>query len=100
MKANETLVWVIYDICEDKARTKIAKTCKQKGLYRVQYSVFAGSINRSALDELVLQIEELMEESDKVYVFPMCEEDFRKSILLGKAFDRKLIKGELLELII
>ncbi len=99
MKANETLVWLIYDITENRPRTKIAKLCKQKGLYRVQYSVFAGSINRNALDELVLQVEELMDDSDKIYIFPMCEEDFRKSILLGKDFDKKLIKGELLEMI-
>ena len=100
MKANETLVWVIYDIVEDKPRTKIAKICKQMGLYRVQYSVFSGSINRNALDELVLQVRELMDETtDKIYIFPMCEDDFQKAILLGKDFDRKLVKGESLELI-
>lgn len=99
MKADETLAWIIYDISADRARTKIAKACKQKGLYRVQYSAFVGAINRNALDELALQMEELMADDDKVYIFPMCEDDFRKCRLLGKTFDRKLAKGELLELI-
>ena len=34
MKQTETLVWVLYDIQKDKARTKVAKTCKEAGLYR------------------------------------------------------------------
>ena len=99
MKADETLAWIIYDISSDRARTKIAKACKQKGLYRVQFSAFVGSINRNSLDELSLQIEELMADDDKVYIFPMCEDDFRKCRLLGEGFERKLAKGELLELI-
>jgi len=100
LKADETLVWIIYDISDDRARTKIAKACKQKGLYRVQYSAFVGSINHNSLDELTLQMEELMaDDDDKVYIFPMCEDDFRKCRLLGEAFDQKLVKGDLLELI-
>lgn len=34
------LTWVMYDIVEDKARTKVAKACEKAGIYRVQYSVF------------------------------------------------------------
>ncbi len=98
MKADETMVWIIYDITNNRARTKIAKACKQSGLYRIQYSAFAGNINRNTLDELALRVEDLMAEEDKVYIFPMCESDFRKCRLLGKAFDRKLIRGDLLEL--
>jgi len=99
LKADETLVWIIYDISADRPRTKIAKACKQKGLYRVQFSAFVGSINRNSLDELALQMEELMADDDKIYIFPMCEDDFRKCRLLGEKFNRKLVKGDLLELI-
>ncbi len=98
MKAKENLVWVIYDIVVDKKRAKIAKLCKNKGLYRVQKSVFLGTLNRNQIDELSLQSKEIMDEDeDSVYIFPMCEEDFKKVKLLGQAFDKKLVSEELLE---
>lgn len=100
MKADETLVWVLYDISGDKARLKISRLCKQAGLYRVQFSVFAGSVNRNSLDELCLQMERLMADDDRIYVFPMCREDFKKCRLMGKAFDKELVQDALLEIIV
>ena len=95
MKTTDTLVWIIYDIVENKPRTKIAKLCKQAGLYRVQKSVFLGTIERNRLDELRLEIMEWVTvEVDSVYIFPMCEPDFKKVILLGQAFDRQLVTDE------
>lgn len=95
MKQTDTLTWIIYDIAEDKPRSRIAKLCKEAGLYRVQKSVFLGSINRNRLDELRIQIGQWMEEStDSVYIFPMCEPDFKKVMLMGQAFDKKLVTDE------
>ncbi len=95
MKTTDTLIWIIYDIVADKSRTKVAKRCKEAGLYRVQKSVFLGTIARNRLDELQLQIEDLTDsEVDSVYIFPLCEEDFRKVRLLGQAFDKKLVTDE------
>lgn len=34
------LYWVMYDISETKTRNKAVKICKNKGLYRVQKSIF------------------------------------------------------------
>ncbi len=101
MNNTETLVWVIYDITEDRPRGKIAKRCKEAGLYRVQKSVFLGSIERNRLDELEMQIEEYMdEETDSVYIFPMCQPDFKKVILKGQAFDRELVTDEIRALLL
>jgi CRISPR-associated protein Cas2 len=95
MKTTATLVWIIYDIVDDKPRTKIAKLCKEAGLYRVQKSVFLGTIERNRLDELRLQIEAWEnDEVDSVYIFPMCEADFKKVILLGQAFDKRMVTDE------
>lgn len=86
------IIWVLYDIKKDKARTKIAKACKQAGLYRVQYSVFLGTINDNEHDTLQLEIEELMNtETDSVYIFPMNKSELQQCALLGLAFDKKLI---------
>lgn len=95
MKQNETLVWVIYDITEDKIRNKVAKICKDKGLYRVQKSAFLGSINKNQLDELTIMCDDIIDQdTDSVYIFPMCKPDFQRVILLGQAFDKKLVTNE------
>ncbi len=85
----------MYDIENDRARTKIAKYCKQAGLYRVQYSVFLGSVERNQRDTLELQIEEELDEAvDKVYIFPMSRDELNDTTLLGQAFDKKMISDE------
>ena len=85
----------MYDIENDRARTKVAKFCKQAGLYRVQYSVFLGSVNANEKDELQLKIEdEINEDRDKVYIFPMSRDELKNTILLGQAFDKKLVTDE------
>ena len=95
--ANDIMLWVIYDISNDKTRGRVAKACKGKGLYRVQKSAFLGTLNRNQLDELKIMCEDLIDsEVDSVYLFPMCEDDFKKVKLLGQAFDKKLVSAELL----
>lgn len=89
------ITWVMYDIENDRARTRVAKYCKQAGLYRVQYSVFLGSINSNEKDTLGLQIEaEINEDKDKVYIFPMSRDELQSAILLGQAFDQKLVTDQ------
>ena len=85
----------MYDIKEDRARTKIAKACQQSGLYRVQYSVFLGTIEADRRDALQLQIEELMDEDeDSVYIFPMSRDELKDTELLGQAFDKEMVTDE------
>jgi CRISPR-associated protein Cas2 len=89
------LVWVVYDIVNDRVRTKVAKTCKGYGLYRVQKSAFIGDINRNQVDELVLRCKEITNtEKDSVYIFPMCEDDFKKVKMIGIPFDKDLVADE------
>lgn len=89
------IAWVMYDIEIDKSRTKVAKLCKQAGLYRVQFSVFLGTLDANQKDTLQLQIENLIdEETDSVYIFPMSKSELQATVLLGKAFDKKLVTDE------
>ena len=91
------LVWVVYDISETKKRTKVAKSCKGYGLYRVQKSVFLGTLNKNEIDEIALRCRDIIDlENDSLYVFPMCEDDFKKVKLLGQAFDKKMVTDEVL----
>ena len=91
----------MYDIKKDKARTKIAQLCKKAGLYRVQYSVFLGTLNKNQKDTLELQITaEISELTDSVYIFPMSKNELQDTILLGQAFDKKLVTDEIKALFI
>ncbi len=90
------LTWVMYDISKNKVRSKVAKACQEAGIYRVQYSVFLGELDRAKRRELRTKIEELIDvEKDSIYIFPMCSDDFRQCVLLGQAFDRDLITDEI-----
>ena len=93
--AAQMLTWVIYDIADNKRRTKVAKICKGYGLYTVQKSAFLCTINRNEIDELGLKCKETADlKKDSVYLFPMCEDDFKKVRLVGMAFDRELVNDE------
>jgi CRISPR-associated protein Cas2 len=95
------LVWLIYDITENRTRNKISTIAKQSGLYRVQKSVFLGNIDKNTLDELMLQSDELLDETtDSLYAFPMCKQDFQAVILKGQAFDKSLVTDEVKALFI
>jgi CRISPR-associated protein Cas2 len=95
------LTWVIYDIAKDRTRTKIAKRCLNFGLYRVQKSVFLGDIPLNRVEEIVLFSRELLNaDTDAVYIFPMCREDFDKVRIVGQGFDRKLVADEILTKVI
>lgn len=86
------IIWVLYDIEQDRARNRVAKLCKQAGLYRVQYSCFLGTLDEHQLDTLELQLAaEINADSDKVYIFPMSRAELKSTVLLGQAFDKKMV---------
>jgi len=89
------IVWVLYDIENDKARSRVAKLCKQAGLYRVQYSVFLGTLEANEKDTLQLQITDwINEDKDSVYIFPMNKTELQQTSLIGQAFDKKLVTDQ------
>ena len=94
----ELLVWVLYDISDNAKRSRVAKHCKQAGLIRVQKSAFLGQLERNRFDELSEMCrEEIDEDKDSLYLFPFCEEDFKKIKVHGQGFDRKLVSDDILQ---
>jgi len=81
------LVWIIYDIVQDKVRTKVAKECKKYGLERVQKSAFRGKLKINRFDELAEKC---------LSLFPFCQDDFRRIKVLGQGFDKRMINEEIL----
>ncbi|MGO8746926.1 MAG: CRISPR-associated endonuclease Cas2 [Thermoguttaceae bacterium] len=95
------LTWVLYDIGNDRLRGRAAKACQRIGLYRVQKSVFLGELAVNEQDELAVELADLMEpDVDRVYIFPMCRDDFGKIHLLGQAFDQSMVCDELKSLFV
>ncbi|MFN8627991.1 MAG: CRISPR-associated endonuclease Cas2 [Candidatus Binatia bacterium] len=79
---EELRTFVIYDIVEDKTRTRIADACLDFGLVRIQYSAFVGALNRNRREELFLRVRELLgDEVGKVLLQPVCEKDLRQMLL-------------------
>jgi len=47
---------LIYDIPNDRIRTKVADFCLDYGLDRIQYSAFIGRLSRNHMEELMERI--------------------------------------------
>lgn len=69
-------ILVIYDIPDDKRRLRIAETCKDYGLSRIQYSAFLGDLNQNRREELFLRLRRALggEEGD-IRMYPLCDRD-------------------------
>ena len=53
-------LFLIYDIVSNRIRTKIAMTCEDYGLDRIQFSAFYGRLRRTHQEELMLKIGALL----------------------------------------
>jgi len=82
---------VMYDIANDKKRDKIAKILEERGLDRIQYSVFVGKQSPAIWDGTWHRLNELYKkfanEFDRVYVIDISDSSFRKLKSLGTAPD-------------
>ncbi len=68
---------LVYDISNDRIRTKVADLCLDYGLDRIQFSAFTGRLSRTHQEELMLRIERLMRKRQgNVQLFPICERDW------------------------
>ncbi len=85
------MYWVIYDISENKVRSKIVRLCKNFGLRRVQKSAFLGLLSKNKAEMLYEKSKEVLEESDCVFFLPACRECFKSKIIAGE-FDEDKFK--------
>ena len=68
---------VVYDISNDRIRTRVAELCLDYGLSRIQLSAFLGDLSRSHQDELLQRTRRALGRSPgHVALFPLCEADF------------------------
>ncbi|OGH57622.1 MAG: CRISPR-associated endonuclease Cas2 [Candidatus Lindowbacteria bacterium RIFCSPLOWO2_12_FULL_62_27] len=87
---------VVYDIEEDKARTKISEACLDFGLERIQMSAFWGLLSRTRQRELYHRIKRLLGDGyGRFFIQPICahDEDTRFIHEQGDPGDRTLLRS-------
>ena len=74
---------VVYDIPDDRIRTKVAELCLDYGLDRIQYSAFAGRLNRTHRRELMTRIRrQIGRKAAKVQLLYVSESDWAQRIII------------------
>lgn len=74
----KVMTFVIYDVENTRIRTKMAQTCLDKGLERIQFSAFRGSLTPAQRKELNKQLEHLLGDgSGRLFIVPICAEDWK-----------------------
>lgn len=73
---------VVYDIPDDRVRTKVADVCLDYGLERIQYSAFQGTLTPFHQEELLLKAKKKVGNKEaNIQIFPICEKDWDKRLV-------------------
>ena len=87
---SEMIYFVMYDIENNRVRTKIAKYLEEKGLRRVQKSIFLGQTNRReyhVIRTALTAIQESYENRDSIFMVPMPEDYLKSMYMIGEQVD-------------
>lgn len=77
-------ILVIYDIQNDRCRTKVCEVCLDYGLDRQQYSVFSGLLKKRQAHALQKELLEHAGETGYVVMVPISSDDWDKRIEIGR----------------
>ncbi len=68
---------VIYDIPDDRKRSKVADACLDYGLQRIQWSAFIGDLAPARKSDLRARIERILKGSEgNIQFYPICRKDY------------------------
>jgi CRISPR-associated protein Cas2 len=72
----EVSLILIYDIENDRLRTRASDICLDYGLERIQFSAFFGRLNRNRRQELAMKLQnEMGTEAARIRIVPVCGDD-------------------------
>lgn len=81
----EVSLALIYDIENDRLRSRASDICLDYGLERIQFSAFFGKLNRNRRQELALRLQrELGGEAARIRIIPVCEQDLKDMWVLDQ----------------
>ena len=79
------MLLLIYDIPNDRLRTRIADACLDYGLNRIQYSAFVGKLSRTHREELQLKLKRILgRQPGVIQTYSFCQDCWNSRALLGK----------------
>jgi len=74
-------ILLVYDISNDRRRSKIADACLDFGLDRIQLSAFLGQLTRTHQEELMLKLENILgDEPGNIQLYPIDRESWEKRL--------------------
>ncbi|MGB1287648.1 MAG: CRISPR-associated endonuclease Cas2 [Aggregatilineales bacterium] len=77
---------LMYDIVDDKARSKIADACMDYGLDRIQYSCFAGHLSHNHAEALMLDIEAILgKKAGNIQLISIAPKDWQNRLEVSNA---------------
>jgi CRISPR-associated protein Cas2 len=80
---------VIYDIPDDRKRTKIAEVCLDYGLDRIQFSAFLGWLLPTQQEELFLKLKKTLGKAEgNIQLFNICLADWRRRKVLDQSGEK------------
>jgi CRISPR-associated protein Cas2 len=69
---------LVYDIPDDRVRTRVADTCLDYGLQRIQYSAFFGELSANHQEELMFKLRRRVGRFPcNIQLFPIGEREIR-----------------------
>lgn len=92
---------ILYDISSGKVRGQIVKFLKNKGLYRLQKSIFAGKVKKIYIEEIILESSKIIsEKTDSFIVLKIDRDSFKNIKYFGQDINiHKYLKDNLIEVI-
>lgn len=95
MAAKDPNLLLVYDIPNDRARTKIADACLDYGLDRIQFSAFLGWLLPTQQEELFLKVKKILgKKSGNIQMFPVCAEDWKKCKRIEQKNEKEDLENE------
>jgi CRISPR-associated protein Cas2 len=95
MEVPKVQCLVVYDISNDRVRSKVADFCLDYGLERIQFSAFLGDLARTYQEELLIKIKkQLGRRAGNVQLFPICDKDWRMRLVIDQKDKKEKDKAE------
>lgn len=87
---TEMVYFVMYDIESNRIRPKVAKYLEQKGLQRIQKSIFLGQTKQSEYETIrrvLTQLQKSYANDDSIIIVPVPEDLLKTMYLIGRDVD-------------
>lgn len=83
-------VLLVYDIVNDRQRSRVADACLDYGLDRIQFSAFSGLLHRTHQEELMMRITAIIGDgAASIHLYPIDEKAWQKRLMLEQGMESR-----------